>query len=96
MFEAFEMIMARLMASDDAYIDYTRNTDRGAEFHITLNDFEGFDEDWNEVEREYADPEMVDALEELLEQADEVEGDYYRAYRFEGFSVVVGYASYDI
>ncbi len=92
MFETFQMIMTRLEASEDAFIDYVR----GTEYHITINDFEGFDEDWSEVERDYADEEMVEALEEFLECAERTEGDYYVTYYFEGFSVVVGYASFDI
>ena len=37
---------------DDDYID------------LTIDDFEGFDEDWGEVEREFVD---ADAVEEVLD-----------------------------
>lgn len=64
--------------------------------HVTVEDFEGFDDDWCEVMRDYD----IDAVDEVLEALEahcaEVVDDYYTDYRFEGFSVRVGYASYDI
>lgn len=106
MFEAFEMIMNRLIATHDAYISYIKNGDNfmdeedgfqpGNEYHITLEDFEGFDENWSEIMRDFNDEEMIDALFDLLHQADEIEDDFYVRYHFADFSVVVGYASYDI
>lgn len=64
---------------------------------VTVQDFEGFDEDWSEVERELDDEERVDAIEEALEQAaSSVCGDYYRYFEFDGFTVQWGYASFDI
>lgn len=61
-----------------------------------VQDFEGFDEDWCEVEREY-DEERLDAIQEALEAgASSVEGDYYVDYQFDGFVVRWGYASMDI
>lgn len=64
---------------------------------VTIEDFEGFDEDWSEIEREYDDPEAVDAFLEMLEtECVSLEDDYYVIYHFEGFDVKIGYASYDI
>ena len=66
------------------------------ELHITIEDFEGFDEDWSEVERE-VDEEKVDAFLKMLEEeCVSYEGDFYYYYEFEGFSVKLGYASYDV
>ena len=33
---------------------------------IEFQDFEGFDEQWNEISHPYAEPEMVDELLEIL------------------------------
>jgi hypothetical protein len=92
MFEAFEMIIARLTASEDVSVDRVV----GSCYYITVDDFEGFDDDYCEVMRDYADEEMIDALFELLESAESIEGDMYRTYRFADFSVRVGFTSYDI
>ena len=65
--------------------------------HVTIEDFEGFDEDWSEVERELTDATKVDAFIEWLEEtADKVEPDFYTEYHFGDVCVVLGYASYDI
>ena len=66
------------------------------ELHVTIEDFDGFDEDWSEIDREY-NVEAVDGFVEWLEaQAQEVEGYCYKRYHLEGIVVCVGYASYDI
>ena len=63
---------------------------------VTVQDFEGFDEEWSEVYADY-DEDAVDTVYERLEaEASEVEGDYYRYFQFDGFTVVWGYASMDI
>lgn len=64
---------------------------------VTIEDFEGFDDDWSEVDREYDDGEAVDAFLEMLEaECSSREGDFYVVYHFEGFDVRIGYASFDI
>lgn len=64
---------------------------------INFNDFEGFDEDWNEVLRDYDNPSMVSELLDFLSNnCKEVVNDFYTTYIFNDFQVVVGYASYDI
>lgn len=64
---------------------------------VTLEDFEGFDEDWSEIDREYDDEEAVDAFLEMLEaECSSQEGDFYVVYHFEDFDVQLGYASFDI
>lgn len=64
---------------------------------VTFEDFEGFDEDWSEIDREYDDEEAVDAFLEMLDrECVSREGDFYVTYHFEGFDVQVGYASFDI
>ena len=64
---------------------------------VTIEDFEGFDDDWSEIDREYDDEEAVDAFLEMLEtECLSKEDDYYVVYHFEGFDVCLGYASFDI
>ena len=71
--------------------------DEDNEIRLTIDDFEGFDEDWSEVERELENHKAVEeVLEWLEENADEVEGDYYEYYHFGEIAVCVGYASFDI
>lgn len=66
------------------------------ELVITVDDFEGFDDDWSEVMRDY-DVEAVDGLIEWLEEhCISEEGDLYSYYHFEGFDVQLGYTSFDI
>lgn len=88
-----EMIIEMLeKLGDDVMfdIDYKGN------LKIVINDFEGFDDDWCEIEREY-DADAVDAvLKEIEKSAVSVDGDFYRYYSFEGFEVCVGYCSFDI
>ena len=64
---------------------------------LTINDFEGFDDNWNEVMRDYDNPNAVDALLDWLNancvsKVDE----FYAVYSFDGFAVQLGYASFDI
>lgn len=64
---------------------------------VTLQDFEGFDDDWEEIEREYDDEEAVNIFLKMLErECVSQEGDFYVTYHFDNFDVVIGYASFDI
>ena len=88
----YEMMVTALEALGESISYYVSD----GMFHVTIEDFEGFDEAWDEVEAEY-DVEAVDAFLEMLEaEAVSEEGDYYHVYQFEGFSVQIGYASFDI
>lgn len=66
--------------------------------YVTLEDFAGFDEDWNEIDRDYDNPEAVDdfliMLEENSRSYDSV--GCYEVYGFDGFEVMLGCASFDI
>lgn len=88
-----EMITAKLdTIAQDSWYDVDGN-----EVALTINDFEGFDEDWNEVDREFVDEDAVDEVLEWLEQnADRVEGDFYKYYYFGDIEVCVGATSFDI
>lgn len=90
-------VMARVAEVEDVSIwEVEADGDEGAEMHLTVEDFAGFDEHWHEQFRDY-DEDAVDALLEWLEEhALSVDGDYYTYYHFDGFLVQVGYGSYDI
>lgn len=65
--------------------------------NLTIIDFEGFDNNWNEVMRDYDNPDAVAALLDWLNancvsKVDE----FYTTYFFDGFAVHLGYASFDI
>lgn len=89
----FEMMVAAIEAlADDALYDVI-----DGEIHVTLYDFEGFDDDWCEIMRDYDDEQAVEAFLQML--ADEClssDGDFYEYYEFDGFTVKLGYASFDI
>lgn len=64
--------------------------------HVTIEDFDGFDEHWCEIDRDYDEDLVGRILDTLTASASEVDRDYYTDYYFDGFTVRVGYASYDI
>lgn len=64
---------------------------------LTLEDFDGFDEDWHEIEREFENDEAVDALLAWLNaNCTERDANLYVRYTFPDFQVTVGYASFNI
>ena len=78
----------------DAYY-YVDDDDN--EIRLTIDDFEGFDEDWSEVERELENHKAVEeVLEWLEENADHIDRDFYHYYYFGEIVVEVGYSSFDI
>ena len=88
--EFMQMVEA---CSDDITLDRRSN----GIYRLTLEDFEGFNENWHEVEREYDNEEAVDALLDWLEtNCIEQREDFYIYYEFPDFQVIVGYASFDI
>lgn len=62
---------------------------------VTFEDFGGFDEEWEEIGRDYEMPELVDEVFDLLGQCDH-EGDFYVTYLVDGHRVEVGFGSDDI
>lgn len=89
---SFEMVMELLASLGD---DVDVRVDSDGDVHVEVQDFEGFDDDWSEIERECS--EAVDEVEAQLEEAClHACGDYYRYYEFDGFVVVWGYASMDV
>lgn len=91
MFDEF-MEMIKACGEDVLFAQVGENN-----YDLTYNDFDGFDEHWNEIEREYDNEDAVDALEDWMnEHCTSKVGDFYVDYIFPGFTVQVGYSSYDI
>lgn len=88
-----EMITAQLdRISVDSWYDVICNC-----IDLTINDFEGFDANWSEADREFVDEKAVeDVIEWLTKNSDRVEGDFYHYYHFGDIVVKVGYTSFDI
>lgn len=88
-----EMITAQLdRISADSWYDVHDN-----HIDLTINDFDGFDDDWSEVAGEFVDEDAIDeVLEWLEENADFSDGDLYEYYYFSEIIVEVSYTSFDI
>ena len=69
---------------------------RDDEIEVIVNDFEGFDDHWCEVLRDFDEDAVGEFVDWLEEQCLEHCGDYYHYYKFDGFTVEIGYASFDI
>lgn len=85
-----ETITAQLdRISADSYYDVNDN-----HIDLTINDFEGFDDNWCEVYREFVDAKAIEEVFEWLEEnADCVDDDFYH---FGEIVVEVDYISFDI
>lgn len=85
------LTMAKALGNDAIVFDFEGN------ISVDFNDFEGFDNDWSEIMRDYDDANAVEAFEKMLRtEALEVDDDFYTTYYFDGFTVNVGYTSYEI
>lgn len=88
-----QIINAIKALADDATYYISPNGD----IHVNFEDFEGFNENWDEVEREYDNPKAVEKFQSMLaRECNFIERNYYTYYYFNKFKVVAGYASYDI
>lgn len=87
-----EQIIAMLVELGDS-VSYSV---REGFIDVTVEDFEGFDDDWCEVDAEYDDDAVDFFFEWLEEHCDSHEGDYYHYYYFGDLEVEIGYASMDI
>jgi hypothetical protein len=88
-----EIITAQLdRISTDSWYDVNNNR-----IDLTIDDFEGFDENWSEIDREFVDADAVEeVIKWLAENADYIDGNFYRYYHFGDIVVEVGYTSFDI
>lgn len=89
----FDTIITLINAcGHDIYFYTTDNT-----IYITIDDFDGFDDDWNEIMRDYENPDAVNALLNWLDNnCISQTGDLYTFYSFNDFKVELGYTSFDI
>lgn len=89
----FNTMMDKVKACGDDVDIYVRDNIA----HLTINDFEGFNDKWQEVYRDYDNPKAVKTLTTwLLDNCTSWEDDYYIIYHFNGFDVKLGYTSFDI
>lgn len=96
----FEILQAHLEAiTHDAEVTYHEDTH---EIRVLIDDFDGFDENWAEIDREFIDPAAITAFDEWLEDATEegviryVGDDWTEAYEIDGWTVEIHHTSEDI
>ena len=64
---------------------------------VTIDDFDGFDKNWREIDREFVDEDTIDEVIEWFdENADYDDGEFYARYHFGDMLVCVHYTSEDI
>ena len=88
-----EMVIAMLkdLGNDVDFYDDNNNID------VTINDFEGFDENWAEIIRDLDNAEGIDKFIEMLEdECISYEGDMTIIYHFKDFDVTIRDASFEI
>lgn len=87
--KVMEMAMAlgedAVVCSGDGWID------------VEIQDFGGFDEDFGETPREYDDEEAVDGFLQMLDdECVSRGGDLYVDFHFDGFTVQLGFSSFEV
>ena len=89
----FDTVMTMIDAcKNDVDFEIERNT-----IYLTVNDFVGFDRNWNEIMRDYDHPKEVEALLDWLDNNCISEThNLYVDYSFNGFTVHLGFTSFDI
>lgn len=90
------MTMTDVLAMLDAY-DFLSVDVWDDEVRVTVEDFDGFDDDWCEILVDYDDAALaalMDALAAAAVTSDPT--DFYPSFDFDGFRVVFAWASYDI
>ena len=89
-----EMMKEQLKAlcKDISFLEYGDEN----KLDVTVEDFEGFDEDWDEVYADIDDDAVNTMVEWLESHCDSHEGDFYYYYTFGDLVVCLGWASYDI
>ena len=89
-------MMRELEKNEDIYLDtFHRNGD--LVYDVVIRDFDGFDENWNEIDRV---PNNLDLLGKFIDAIEEnaltIENDYYTDYYFDDYVIHLGYESMDI
>ena len=102
-------IVDSIYSSIDGFVSYVRDHLAASDYDLfimpgecgvglTLIDFEGFDDDWGEIYREYENGTAICALIDMMDANFERydAAAYYRRYVMNGFVVTVGFTSDDI
>ena len=67
------------------------------ELNIDFNDFDGFDDEWNEIERKYNNENLVNQILNYIEtNAILIKDSLYQTYQVNDKIIVIGYTSFDI
>ena len=82
MFEKLMTMVNALVEVEDVYYREYDNT-----LYITVEDFEGFDKDYEEIYREFANEELVDELVKFIKNAN---------YTIDNYTIELHYSSEDI
>ena len=82
MFEKLMTMVNALVEVEDVYFREYENT-----LYITVNDFEGFGEHYEEIDREFVNEELVEELVEFIESVN---------YTIENYTIKLNYSSEDI
>ena len=82
MFEKLMTMVNALVEVEDVYFREYNNT-----LYITVNDFEGFGEHYEEIDREFVNEELVEELVEFIENAN---------CTIENYTIELNYSSEDI
>ena len=82
MFERLMAMVNALVEVEDVYFREYNNI-----LYITVNDFEGFGEHYEEIDREFVNEELVEELVEFIENAN---------YTIENYTIELNYSSEDI
>lgn len=66
------------------------------ELNIDLNDFEGFDNDYNEIDRDFVNEDLVNQILDFIENnAILIEDNLYKTYQLNDNKIIIGCASFD-
>ena len=90
----FVELMERLAALGED-VSYSMEDD-GQLVRVFVKDFEGYDAHYSEIWRDYDEDAVESFIDWLRASCSAFSGEYYVNYAFEGFSVRLGYASFDI
>lgn len=87
-----EKLLALLKeCGEDVFVDDFKEK---KELHLTFDDFEGFDDDWNEIEREYLNPAAVEKVFDYIEEnANLISGGLYQQYQLDNYVIEIGFTS---
>lgn len=91
------MELLNTIKNDDVIISTWKKNNRDI-IEVLIDDFEGFDDDWNEIERDYDEKAVEEVIDKIMLSANlrGFNSNLYDEYEFDDFTVLVGYTSFDI